>query len=73
MNADILMYDPDFVPVGEDQKQHVELCRDIAERFKDYYEKLNTSILKEELLDKKINIEKIEFTSFTEKDIIKLF
>ena len=46
---------------------------DIAERFKDYYEKLNTSILKEELSDKKINIEKIEFTSFTEKDIIKLF
>ena len=33
MNADILMYDPDYVPVGEDQKQHVELCRDIAERF----------------------------------------
>jgi tryptophanyl-tRNA synthetase len=27
MNADILMYDPDYVPVGEDQKQHVELAR----------------------------------------------
>ena len=37
MNADILMYDPDFVPVGEDQKQHVELCRDIAERFNSRY------------------------------------
>jgi len=37
MNADILMYDPDYVPVGEDQKQHVELCRDIAERFNNIY------------------------------------
>lgn len=37
MNADILMYDPDYVPVGEDQKQHVELCRDIAERFNKRY------------------------------------
>ena len=33
MAADILMYDPQFVPVGEDQKQHVELTRDIAQRF----------------------------------------
>jgi tryptophanyl-tRNA synthetase len=31
--ADILLYDTDEVPVGEDQKQHVELCRDIAQRF----------------------------------------
>lgn len=31
--ADILLYDPDFVPVGEDQKQHVEISRDIAKRF----------------------------------------
>ncbi len=37
MNADILMYDPDYVPVGDDQKQHVELCRDIAERFNSRY------------------------------------
>jgi tryptophanyl-tRNA synthetase len=37
MAADILMYDPDFVPVGEDQKQHVELTRDIAERFNNKY------------------------------------
>lgn len=37
MNADILMYDPDYVPVGEDQKQHVELARDIAERFNNRY------------------------------------
>ncbi len=33
MAADILLYDADEVPVGEDQKQHVELTRDIASRF----------------------------------------
>lgn len=33
MAADILLYDTHIVPVGEDQKQHVELARDIAERF----------------------------------------
>lgn len=31
--ADILLYDTDFVPVGDDQRQHVEITRDIAERF----------------------------------------
>ncbi len=31
--ADILLYDADYVPVGEDQRQHVEMCRDIARRF----------------------------------------
>lgn len=31
--ADILLYDADVVPVGEDQKQHVEITRDLAERF----------------------------------------
>ncbi len=33
MAADILLYDTELVPVGEDQKQHVELARDIARRF----------------------------------------
>lgn len=33
MAADILIYRPDLVPVGKDQKQHVEITRDIAERF----------------------------------------
>lgn len=33
MAADILLYDTDLVPVGEDQKQHVELTRDVAQRF----------------------------------------
>jgi tryptophanyl-tRNA synthetase len=31
--ADILLYDADYVPVGEDQKQHVEMSRDVARRF----------------------------------------
>jgi len=37
MAADILLYDADLVPVGIDQKQHVELARDIAERFNKTY------------------------------------
>ena len=37
MAADILLYQPDLVPVGEDQKQHVEICRDIATRFNGIY------------------------------------
>ncbi len=37
MAADILLYSTDIVPVGEDQKQHIELARDIAERFNNLY------------------------------------
>lgn len=37
MAADILLYGTDIVPVGEDQKQHVELARDIAQRFNSVY------------------------------------
>lgn len=37
MAADILLYQPDYVPVGEDQKQHVEITRDIAQRFNSIY------------------------------------
>jgi tryptophanyl-tRNA synthetase len=37
MAADILLYDTDEVPVGEDQRQHVELARDIADRFNRLY------------------------------------
>ena len=37
MAADILLYQADFVPVGEDQKQHCELTRDIAVRFNNLY------------------------------------
>ena len=37
MAADILLYQPDYVPVGEDQKQHVELTRNVAQRFNHVY------------------------------------
>ncbi len=37
MAADILLYNPDFVPVGADQKQHLEIARDIATRFNGIY------------------------------------
>lgn len=37
MAADILLYQADLVPVGDDQKQHVEICRDIAVRFNGVY------------------------------------
>lgn len=42
MAADILAYQPEFVPVGDDQKQHVELTRDIAERMNHRYKNLFT-------------------------------
>lgn len=42
MAADILLYHTDCVPVGEDQKQHVELTRDIAERFNSLFGELFT-------------------------------
>ena len=37
MASDILLYDADYVPTGIDQKQHVELCRDLANRFNNKY------------------------------------
>jgi tryptophanyl-tRNA synthetase len=37
MAADILLYNADLVPVGEDQRQHLELCRDLAQRFNNQY------------------------------------
>ena len=39
MAADILIYNPDIVPVGKDQKQHLEITRDIAIKFNETYEK----------------------------------
>jgi len=39
MAADILLYDPDLIPVGQDQKQHLEYTQDIAEKFnRNYWE-----------------------------------
>ncbi|MGV2828303.1 tryptophan--tRNA ligase [Myxosarcina sp. GI1(2024)] len=46
MAADILLYDADKVPVGEDQKQHLELTRDIAGRINDKFGKKKEPILK---------------------------
>ncbi|GMB08915.1 tryptophan--tRNA ligase [Thermolongibacillus altinsuensis] len=42
MAADILLYSTDIVPVGEDQKQHIELTRDLAERFNKRYGEIFT-------------------------------
>lgn len=39
MASDILLYKPDLVPVGKDQKQHIEITRDIADRFNRIYKK----------------------------------
>ncbi|MCR5481894.1 MAG: tryptophan--tRNA ligase [Clostridia bacterium] len=39
MAADILLYDTDIVPVGNDQKQHIELCRDLAIRINNRFDK----------------------------------
>ncbi|KAG5191650.1 tryptophanyl-tRNA synthetase [Tribonema minus] len=47
MAADILLYQADLVPVGEDQRQHLELTRDIARRFNDQYCKRKRPVLKE--------------------------
>jgi tryptophanyl-tRNA synthetase len=46
MAADILLYDADRVPVGEDQKQHLELTRDIAIRINDKYASKEKPVLK---------------------------
>jgi tryptophanyl-tRNA synthetase len=50
MAADIILYDSHYVPVGEDQKQHVELTRDIAQRFNNLYGE--TFVLPEVLIPK---------------------
>ncbi len=50
MAADILLYDTDYVPVGIDQKQHLELARNIAERFNAKYG--DTFVVPEALIQK---------------------
>ena len=37
MAADILLYKADLVPIGDDQRQHLEICRDLAQRFNNIY------------------------------------
>jgi tryptophanyl-tRNA synthetase len=46
MAADILLYDADKVPVGEDQKQHLELTRDLVDTFNHKFAKPNQPVLK---------------------------
>jgi tryptophanyl-tRNA synthetase len=53
MAADILLYKPYGVPVGEDQRQHIELARDIAENFNKTY-KTSTFALPEPLISKEV-------------------
>ena len=50
MAADILLYQSDFVPIGQDQKQHLELSRDIADRFNRLYGK--TFVIPEPLMSR---------------------
>ena len=55
MAADILLYDATHVPVGEDQKQHLELSRDIAQKFNLDYEVPNFLKIPEPLIQKKFS------------------
>ena len=52
MAADILLYDTTHVPVGDDQKQHLELCRDIAQKFNNDFRVENFFIIPEPLIKK---------------------
>lgn len=54
MAADILMYDAEFVPVGKDQKQHLEITRDIASRFNNQYGE--TLVLPEPLIGEDVGV-----------------
>ena len=55
MAADILLYDTTHVPVGEDQKQHLELCRSIAQKFNNDYGLDNFLKLPEPLIQKEFS------------------
>ena len=52
MAADILLYDTSHVPVGDDQKQHLELCRNIAQKFNSDFKKDNFLKIPEPLIQK---------------------
>ena len=52
MAADILLYDSTHVPVGDDQKQHLELCRDIAQKFNNDFKITNFFKIPEPLIQK---------------------
>ena len=55
MAADILLYDATHVPVGDDQKQHLELCRDIAQKFNNDFKCDNFFPIPEPLISKNIS------------------
>ena len=55
MAADILLYDATHVPVGDDQKQHLELCRDIAQKFNNDFDAEDFLKVPEPLIQKKFS------------------
>ena len=55
MAADILLYDATHVPVGDDQKQHLELCRDIAQKFNKDFDVENFLQVPEPLIQKEFS------------------
>ena len=55
MAADILLYDSTHVPVGDDQKQHLELCRDIAQKFNNDFKVENFFKIPEPLIQKQFS------------------
>jgi len=55
MAADILLYDTTHVPVGEDQKQHLELCRDIAQKFNNDHNVIDFLKVPEPLIQKEFS------------------
>tara|TARA_B100000767_G_scaffold105139_1_gene100911 strand:+ start:1 stop:750 length:750 start_codon:yes stop_codon:yes gene_type:complete len=55
MAADILLYDATHVPVGDDQKQHLELCRDIAQKFNNDFDAKNFLKVPEPLIQKQFS------------------
>ncbi|MDA9065697.1 tryptophan--tRNA ligase [Candidatus Pelagibacter sp.] len=55
MAADILLYDATHVPVGDDQKQHLELCRDIAQKFNNDFDRSDFLKAPEPLIQKEFS------------------
>ena len=55
MAADILLYDATHVPVGDDQKQHLELCRDIAQKFNNDFNSSDFLKIPEPLIQKQFS------------------
>ena len=55
MAADILLYDATHVPVGDDQKQHLELCRDIGQKFNNDFNSESFFVIPEPLIQKEFS------------------